>query len=133
MSFERDEHGYRRRPKTSQAKDDSQYTGGVQKELMTKRIRAGKRMYYFDVKSTKAGDDFFITITESVRRGEKGFEKHKVFLYKEDFGKFLTSLHELVDYIQDECLPDYAFKDIPTLAPDDPELEIATPKAESNS
>lgn len=70
----------------------------------SKRIKAGKRTYYFDVKSTRA-NDFYITITESKRKpGESEdrpiFEKHKLFLYKEDFDKFTDGLGEALDFIR---------------------------------
>ena len=80
-------------------------------ELFSKRIRAGKRTYFFDVKSTRS-NDYYITITES-RRYQKddgfGYEKHKMFLYKEDFGKFMEGLQEAVDYVKTELLPDVDF------------------------
>ncbi len=62
---------------------------GYKDEIFTKRVRAGKRTYFFDVKSTKSEKDFYITVTESKRVGEDEYEKHKIFLYKEDFEKFL--------------------------------------------
>ena len=72
--------------------------------IFSKRIRAGKRTYYFDVKATR-GNDFYITITESKRKpGESEdrpfFEKHKIFLYKEDFEKFTDGLNEALDFIK---------------------------------
>lgn len=72
--------------------------------FFSKRIRAGKRTYYFDVKATR-GNDFYITITESKRKpGESEdrpfFEKHKLFLYKEDFEKFTDGLNEALDFIK---------------------------------
>ncbi len=74
-----------------------------QGDLYSKSVRAGKRTYFFDVKSTKGGD-YYLTITESKKRfGQDGkffFEKHKIFLYKEDFDKFSEGLHEAVDYIR---------------------------------
>ena len=73
-------------------------------EIFTKRVRAGKRTYFFDVKATKSEKDFYITITESKRVGEDEYEKHKIFLYKEDFDKFADALMETVDYVQDELL-----------------------------
>lgn len=73
-------------------------------EIFTKRVRAGKRTYFFDVKSTKSEKDFFITITESKRVGEQQYEKHKIFLYKEDFDKFRTALEETVGYIENNLL-----------------------------
>lgn len=70
----------------------------------SKRVRAGKRTYYFDVKSTR-GNDYYLTITESKRKpGESEdrpfFEKHKLFLYKEDFDKFSEGFHEALDFIR---------------------------------
>lgn len=70
----------------------------------SKRIRAGKRTYYFDVKSTRS-NDFYITITESKKKpGETDdrpfYEKHKLFLYKEDFDKFTDGLQEALTYIR---------------------------------
>lgn len=71
-------------------------------DLFSKSIRAGKRTYFFDVKSTK-GNDLYMTITESKRRfddnGNPQFEKHKLFLYREDFNKFLDGLHETMERI----------------------------------
>lgn len=71
-------------------------------DLFSKSIRAGKRTYFFDVKATKS-NDFYLTITESKRRygddGSQHFEKHKLFLYKEDFDKFLEGLHETIERI----------------------------------
>jgi hypothetical protein len=80
-------------------------------ELFSKRVRAGKRTYFFDVKSTRA-NDFYITITES-RRYPQGdgfaYEKHKMFLYKEDFDKFVEALHEAVDHVKNDLMPDFDF------------------------
>ena len=83
-------------------------------EVYSKRVPAGKRTYFFDVKTTRSGEDFFVTITESKRLDEERYEKQKIFLYKEDFGKFITAIHEVIDYIKTECLPDYEFRE-PTL------------------
>jgi hypothetical protein len=69
-------------------------------EIYSKRVRAGKRTYFFDVKSTKSEKDFYITITESKRVGEEEYEKHKIFLYKEDFEKFHDALNESVDFVK---------------------------------
>ncbi|MHA8066129.1 DUF3276 family protein [Aquirufa sp. ROCK2-A2] len=80
-------------------------------ELFSKRIRAGKRTYFFDVKSTRS-QDYYITITESRRhQKEDGFvyEKHKMFLYKEDFDKFMEGLKEAVDHVKTELMPDVDF------------------------
>jgi len=73
-------------------------------EIFTKRVRAGKRTYFFDVKSTKSEKDFYITITESKRVGEEEYEKHKIFLYKEDFEKFSDALDETVEYVKAQLL-----------------------------
>lgn len=75
-------------------------------EIFSKTVRAGKRTYFFDVKSTRAGE-YYLTITESKRRfnNEQGkfyYEKHKVFLYREDFEKFSGGLKDVVDYILNE-------------------------------
>jgi hypothetical protein len=77
---------------------------GYKDEIFTKRVRAGKRTYFFDVKSTKSEKDFYITITESKRVGEEEYEKHKIFLYKEDFDKFREALAETVTYVQTQLL-----------------------------
>jgi len=79
-------------------------TNGYKDELFTKRVRAGKRTYFFDVKATKSEQDFYITITESKRVGEDEYEKHKIFLYKEDFDKFKDALAETVEYVQAQLL-----------------------------
>lgn len=77
---------------------------GYKDEIFTKRVRAGKRTYFFDVKSTKSEKDFYITITESKRVGEDEYEKHKIFLYKEDFEKFKDALNETVEHVQTQLL-----------------------------
>ncbi len=75
-------------------------------DLFSKSVRAGKRTYFFDVKSTR-GNDYYLTITESKKRfGEDGkffYEKHKIFLYKEDFEKFLEGLNEAVNNIKENA------------------------------
>ncbi len=71
-------------------------------EVFSRRVRAGKRTYFFDVKATKSEKDFYITITESKKIGENEFKKHKIFLYKEDFEKFADALAEAVDFVHDE-------------------------------
>jgi hypothetical protein len=77
-------------------------TTAYKDEIFSKRVRAGKRTYFFDVKATKSEKDFYITITESKKVGETEFQKHKIFLYKEDFEKFADALAEAVDYVHDE-------------------------------
>jgi len=71
-------------------------------EIYSKAVRAGKRTYFFDVKSTRR-EEFYLTITESKKRFEQDgsfhFEKHKIFLYKEDFDKFVEGLQEVMTFI----------------------------------
>ncbi|MEO6524307.1 MAG: DUF3276 family protein [Mucilaginibacter sp.] len=69
-------------------------------EVFSKKVRAGKRTYFFDVKATRS-NDYYITVTESKKRLEDGvFIKHKIFLYKEDFEKFAEGLKDTIDYIK---------------------------------
>jgi hypothetical protein len=74
----------------------------TKEEIFTRVVRAGKRTYFFDVKATRK-DDFYLTITESKKRlGKEGkifYEKHKIFLYKEDFDKFAEGLSDVVNFI----------------------------------
>lgn len=80
-------------------------------EIFSRPVKAGKRTYFFDVKATK-GNDYYLTITESKKRfGDDGrfhYEKHKLFLYKEDFDKFADGLHEVISFIKNRNaqLPD---------------------------
>ncbi len=74
------------------------------------RIRAGKRRtYFFDVRATR-GNDYYLTITESRKRfNEDGYDRHKIFLYKEDFNKFLKGLSESIEYVKTDLMPDFDF------------------------
>ena len=78
--------------------------------VYSKRIRAGKRRtYFFDVRETR-GNDYYLTITESRKRFDSdGYDRHKIFLYKEDFNKFIKGLVEAVDYVKTELMPDFDF------------------------
>ncbi len=78
--------------------------------IYSKRIRAGKRRtYFFDVRATR-GNDYYLTITESRKRfDDNGYDRHKVFLYKEDFNKFIKALNEAVDYVKTDLMPDFDF------------------------
>lgn len=80
-------------------------------EIYSVSVRAGKRTYFFDVKSTRR-DEFYLTITESKKRFEQDgnfhFEKHKIFLYKEDFEKFTEGLQEVITYIDQNQLDDFS-------------------------
>tara|TARA_B100001146_G_C15974674_1_gene345693 strand:+ start:165 stop:542 length:378 start_codon:yes stop_codon:yes gene_type:complete len=76
-----------------------------QEEIFSKVMRAGRRTYFFDVRSTKAGD-FYLTITESKKftndDGSYHYKKHKIYLYKEDFNEFKDNLEEMINYVIDE-------------------------------
>ncbi len=78
--------------------------------VYSKKVRAGKRRtYFFDVRRTK-GDDYYLTLTESTKRfNGDGYERHKIFLYKEDFNRFLASLDEVISHIKTELMPDYDY------------------------
>lgn len=78
--------------------------------VFSKKVKAGKRRtYFFDVRKTK-GNDFFLTLTESTKRFEgDGYERHKIFLYKEDFNRFMDGLQETVDHVKHELMPDYDY------------------------
>ncbi len=78
--------------------------------VYSKRIRAGKRRtYFFDVRATRS-NDYFLTITESRKRfNDNGYDRHKIFLYKEDFNKFIKALTEAVDYVKTDLMPDFDF------------------------
>ena len=85
-------------------------------EVYSKPVRAGKRTYFFDVKSTRDNSDFYLTITESKRRTERDgsftYDKHKIFLYKEDFEKFTAGLSEVITYIRDTFFDGQSFEDV---------------------
>ena len=78
--------------------------------VYSKRIRAGKRRtYFFDVRETR-GSDYYLTITESRKRFDsEGYDRHKIFLYKEDFNKFIKGLAEAIDYVKTDLMPDFDF------------------------
>ena len=104
-------------------------------EIYSQRVRAGKRTYFFDVKATRS-NDYYLTITESKRRYKEDgyfYEKHKVFLYKEDFNKFLEALQHTVEHIKTELLPEVDFTEFdkekvdtkrPAPAPTDMDQEL---------
>jgi hypothetical protein len=78
--------------------------------VFSKKVRAGKRRtYFFDVRRTK-GEDYYLTLTESAKRLHGGgYERHKIFLYKEDFNRFVQCLEETVNYIKTELMPQYDY------------------------
>src|SRR5688572_20693592 len=89
-------------------------------EIFSKAVRAGKRTYFFDVKSTKA-NEYYLTVTESKKRfnddGSFKYEKHKLFLYKEDFDKFSEGLSEAIEFIKEAK----------------PEIQVAHEKSDSGT
>ena len=78
--------------------------------VYSQRLRAGKRRtYFFDVRETR-GNDYYLTITESRKKfNEDGYDRHKIFLYKEDFNKFLKGLTEAIDFVKTDLMPDFDF------------------------
>ena len=92
------------------AYENNDNTENKMESIYSKRIRAGKRRtYFFDVRTTK-GNDYYLTITESRKRfNDNGYDRHKIFLYKEDFNKFIKALGETVDYVKTELMPDFDF------------------------
>lgn len=94
--------------KPSRDERKPRYEEREEKEIVfSKVVKAGKRVYYLDVKKDRR-DDLFLSITESKRKnledGQFVYEKHKIFLYKEDFDKFAEGLQEVVSYIRENCL-----------------------------
>ena len=79
--------------------------------VYSNKVKAGKRRtYFFDVRMTK-GNDYYITLTESTRKfNGTGYERHKIFLYKEDFNRFLTGLTDTVDHVKTELMPDFDYE-----------------------
>ncbi len=85
--------------------------GISREEIFSTKVKAGKRTYFFDVKATRS-NDYYLTITESKKRfKEDGFtyEKHKIFLYKEDFNKFVDALNATVNHVKTELMPEVDF------------------------
>lgn len=89
---------------------ENEHNDRKQESIYSKRLRAGKRRtYFFDVRSTK-GNDYYLTITESRKRfDDNGYDRHKVFLYKEDFNKFIKALNEAIDFVKTDLMPDFNF------------------------
>lgn len=101
-------------------------------EIHSKVVRAGKRTYFFDVKSTR-NDEYYLTITESKKRyidnGKFQYEKHKLFLYKEDFEKFAESLDEVIHYIR-ENQPDRQQENQPEVQSEELKAEVVSVEEE---
>lgn len=112
-------------PRTGLSRHDREPRGGKRRrgggsahyrdEVFSKRVPAGRRTYFFDVKPTRSGTDFFIVVTESKRVDDNRYEKHKIFLYKEDFAKFIRGLSETIQHVREEFLPDFEFHGLPDL------------------
>jgi len=85
--------------------------GQGQDSVYSYKVRAGKRRtYFFDVKQTR-GEDYYITLTESTRKfNGSGYTRHKIFLYKEDFNRFLEGLQDAVDHVKTELMPNYDYE-----------------------
>lgn len=85
--------------------------GQGQDSVYSNKVRAGKRRtYFFDVKQTR-GDDYYITLTESTRKfNGNGFTRHKIFLYKEDFNRFLEGLQDAVNHVKTDLMPEYDYE-----------------------
>jgi hypothetical protein len=101
-------------------------------EIFSRAVRAGKRTYFFDVKST-VGEEYYITITESKRRfnNEQGkffYEKHKLFLYKEDFDKFSNGLSDVIEFIRTGRVPERIEPEQDALTEDTHETAAETPR-----
>lgn len=80
--------------------------------VYSNKVKAGKRRtYFFDVRQTK-GEDYYITLTESTKKfNGHGYERHKIFLYKEDFNRFVNSLQDVVNYVKTELMPDFDYEE----------------------
>jgi hypothetical protein len=102
--------------------------------FFTQRLKAGKRRtYFFDVRSTK-GNDYFITLTESKKRfDDNGYERHKIYIYKEDFNKFHKALGEAINHVKTELLPDFDFDAFNHEYPEGEENENYVPSFSQNS
>ena len=80
--------------------------------VYSKKVKAGsRRTYFFDVRKTR-GEDFYITLTESTKKhNSDNYERHKIFLYKEDFNRFLVSLQEVIDHVKADLMPNYDYEE----------------------
>jgi len=101
-------------------------------EIYSSKVKAGKRTYFFDVKSTRS-NDYYLTITESKKRfKEDGFtyEKHKIFLYKEDFNKFMEALNNTVNHVKNELMPHVDFSQFDQVHHEDETAEVTKSDSE---
>jgi hypothetical protein len=110
---------------------DKKEQGQVREEIFSRTVRAGKRTYFFDVKATRS-EEHYLTITESKRRfnndsGKFFYEKHKLFLYKEDFEKFANGLNAAIEFIQTGVAPEEPVLESPKKDPvveEDPHTKV---------
>lgn len=108
-------------------------------EIFSKKVRAGRRTYFFDVRSTKAGD-YYMTITESIKdannEGVPSYRKHKIYLYKEDFNNFKEAFEEISNYIiaekGEEIISNKKFKKQEQKSPTETKAESSTDFTEVN-
>lgn len=100
--------------------------------VYSSKVKAGKRRtYFFDVRKTK-GDDYYITLTESTKRyNGDGYDRHKIFLYKEDFNRFKQCLDEVIDHIKTDLMPDYDYEEY-TRRQEEWEAKIAAEDSEGD-
>ena len=91
---------------------ENEHNSKRMESVFSKKIRAGKRRtYFFDVRQTK-GEEYYMTLTESTKRFDReGYDRHKIFLYKEDFNRFIDGLQETLDHIKNDLMPDYDYEE----------------------
>lgn len=91
---------------------ENEHNSNRMESVFSKKVRAGKRRtYFFDVRQTK-GQEYYLTLTESTKKFDRdGYERHKIFLYKEDFNRFLSGLTEALDHIKNDLMPDYDYEE----------------------
>jgi len=108
----------------------------VREEIFSKAVRAGKRTYFLDVKATRR-NDYYLTITESKKRfnrdGKHYFEKHKIFLYKEDFEKFTDNLQEVIEFIKNNLPEQENYETVEAEVGAEAKTEVETIKTEGYS
>ena len=95
---------------TKISKVENDKNSNNQDSAYSKKVKAGRRRtYFFDVRKTK-GEDFYLTLTESTKRfNGDGYERHKIFLYKEDFNRFVSTLEEVINYVKTDLMPHYDY------------------------
>jgi len=104
-------------------------------EIYSEKVKAGKRTYFFDVKATRS-NDYYLTITESKKRYNKDndgfvYEKHKIFLYKEDFNKFMEAFINTVNHVKTELMPEVDFAKFDQPREEHESEEVKSPAVDS--